>query len=205
MGAELDVVPRQNVHLDHRSGKRGADAQQRLRDTLRCQGIHFGMRGADQHEPRARALGDRPGGAGLGGVVAGPLGPLGGLQIFGLQRHEGWAVDLGENLAGVDPVAANGENPLDAAWGPGREMGQAAGIELKLARRSDAPMEGVPRRYRGLDAGDRDGGGCQEKRRFRFGSMQGFRFAVVRSGGSFFAAARNKNDENGPKDAKDGS
>ena len=97
--------PGQDSRFDDRPGKGGADAQQRPRDADDSQAVHFGMGDANENEPRARAFQDGPGRARFGRIVAEPLGPLGGLQVFGLQGHEVRAVDLGENLTGADPVA----------------------------------------------------------------------------------------------------
>ena len=200
--AELDGVAGDDPAFENGARERRPDGEQRHGHGLAVEGLDLGGRKAQKLQAFAGPGEDGPGRPLLRRVAGVPLGPGGRLDVFRLHAQEIRAVDLGQKLALADAVALDREHAFEPSRRPGREIDEAAGVPLELARGRDPPGHETHRHDLRLDVGRRDGLGRQRHgcRGRCFGDGGLGRAAGL--GGALGAAAGDENEgrQGGPDD-----
>ena len=132
--SELDGVAGDDPAFEDGAGKRRPHGEQRLGHGLGVEGLDLGGRDAQKHEAFPGPGQEGPGRSFLARLAGQAPGPGRRLDVFGLNGQVVRAVDLGQELAFADAVALDGEDALETARGPGREMDDAARVPFELAR-----------------------------------------------------------------------
>ena len=131
--AQVDMGSGEGRGFDDRPGKGRPDRKKRPRLSRRDQGVDVLLVQAQGKELPAGRL-KKGGRRGFLGIAPKARRPGGGLKDLRLRGQKLPAVDFGQHLAGGDPIAGDGRDPFDPAVRPGRDFGQAPGVEIELAR-----------------------------------------------------------------------